>query len=245
VSDDEPGILDEIESELSDLGTGDGDGEPYDPTEEFEDTGGDAGAVTVEWPDVDPTTRDLSAEEWGIQGEGPPELWDRFTEMLNSGRIGEQPAEIAPARPEQAEGWGETPMPMARSAQKPRGKHLFAHVAASPETVFRVQGQAGANDYGGTAEDFATTLQPKVHDYAERFEAGDRPGEFHAFVTSDGDVQGPQEGRHRSAAAMLAGLEWVPLVVLWETDGTFRRPSSINSVEEGVDYVKNYPEGDA
>lgn len=213
-------ILGEIEDELAELGR-DADDVPdrdgvYSPSDDVDSRD----PVSMEWPDVNAETRSLTRSEWGIYGEGPPDQWDDMVDMLNSGRLGQLPAEI---RPDAPDGWGDAQMPNVRSDQKERGKHLFAYVGATPETMLRVEGQVGENVYGTDRAEFINPVRPKVLDYAERFKDGDRPGQFFAYVTHDGDLQGPQEGRHRAAAAMLAGLDWVPVVVLRETGPTFER----------------------
>lgn len=234
--DDDNSILDDLEDELSEFT----DSDPYDPAEEFEGDGDadEAHSVSVRWPDVEPVERDLTAEEWGIHGEGLERDWEAFAAMLNEGRIGSQPADVHPTRPEQATGWDETGMPLARDGMKWKGEHLFVRVALTPETMLRVQGEVGAAG-DMTPERFATNLEPKVNDYVERFEDGDRPPEFFAFLDNDGTLQGPQEGRHRSAAAMKAGIDLVPAVLLWDTSGTFHRPSKYRDGTDG--YRHDYP----
>lgn len=188
----------------------------YDPVDDLD--GRDV--PDVEWPRIEPTFRDLTAEEWGIHGEGVPDDVDRFTAMLNGGRLGTIQAEL---RPEPPEGWAGAGMPMVRSAQKPRGKALFAHIGATPETMLHVEGMVGERQSGIKRKEFALDLEPKVADYAERFRQGDRPGRFFALITHDGVLEGPQEGRHRAAAAMMADVPWVPVVVVMDTEGQFTR----------------------
>lgn len=231
-------ILKEIEEDLEDLSVPE-DG-PYSSSfERDEEPAADVprNPTSAEWPDVSPIERNLTPEEWGIFGEGLDSDREEFAAMLNEGMIGSQPAEI---RPDAPEGWGEAFVGSARSAQNPRGYHLFTHVGVTPATMFRVQGQIGANELGGTAEEFALSLEPVLEDYVELYEQGERPGKFYAFLDNDGVLQGPQEGRHRAAAAMLAGIDWVPVVLLWDTSGTFDRPKSYREGTPG--YRAEYPD---
>lgn len=209
---------------------GDGGG-VYDPTTEF------AGEnVTLSMPD--PVERDLSAEEWGIVGEGPPSLWDEFVDALNDGRIDDVPVEITPDAPD----WGD-PLAFAKSAQKPRGKTLAAHVGMTPESMMRVQGEIGAGIYGDTSpsEFMSRHRSDDVDDYAQRFEAGDRPRPFVVEVDKNGELTNHQEGRHRALAAEEAGLDVVHVIVLWETGGTFIRRDRRRGPDD-PGYREHYPE---
>lgn len=228
------GIIEDLEDELPD-GT-DGDEIPdrdgvYDPADDLDSRE----TWLPEWPAVAPATRELSAEEWGIYGEGNLAAWDEFVAMLNDSRLGQLPAEIRPAAPG---GWGQARLPFIQSKQKERGKHLFAIIGTTPETMLRVEGQVGQTTWGTDRAEFIE-MEPKVFDYAERFEDGDRPGRFFAVI-DDGHLTGPQEGRHRAGAAMLAGISWVPTVVLFEST-PFERTEKWRK-DDGPGYRKNYPE---
>jgi hypothetical protein len=226
--------LEEMKEEIEEIADlGDGGDSPTPPDGPLERDAGSEYGVDVEWPEVEPVERNLSPQEWGIYGEGLDSDREKFAEMLNDGRLGSQPAEIRRSPPT---GWGEVTL----SELKERGKHLFTSIGVTPETMLRVQGQIGENQLGTPAREFATDVAPKVEDYTERFEAGERPRKFYVFLTNDGELDGPQEGRHRAAAAMMAGLNWVPSIVLWNTAGTFRRPNSFSDGTAG--YRSEYPD---
>lgn len=205
----------------------------YDPTTEF-------AGESLTLPVPEPVERDLSAEEWGIIGEGPPRLWDEFVDALNAGRLDGVPVELTPDAPD----WGD-PLGFARSAMKPRGKTLVANVGMTPESMIRVQGEIGAGVYGDTSpSDFMSRHRSDdVAEYAERFEAGDRPRPFTVEMDQDGEFTTFQEGRHRALAAERAGLDAVPAFVLWDTAGTFVRRDHRRGPDD-PGYRRNYPEGE-
>jgi hypothetical protein len=230
----ENSIIDQIESEIDSLAdmTDDGDGpvddagRPYDPTAEFEEPE----PVSLDRPA--PIERGLSPDEWEMFGEGPPKYWDKFADALNAGNLDGIPVRIRPGQLD----WGDPMLAFARSKQKPRGKTLVAHVDMTPESMAYLQGNIGGRQYDKDPEAFMSQRRTDdVAEYADRFREGDRPGPFVVEMDTDGDPSGHQEGRHRALAARKAGLDWVPVVMLWDTAGTFRRWNEEN-------YRDHYPE---
>lgn len=228
------GILGEIQGEMAamkdDLPDRDG---VYDPVDDMDPRG----SVAMDWPTVDPENHDLTPEEWGMRGEGTPDDWERFATALNYGIFAGHEYEI---RPEPPESWGRSTLPMVRSKRQERGKHLYVKVGVSAASHLRNEAVVGSSLWDDMEpRDFISELDPKVHEYREMFEDGQRPGDAFLFFDNDLTPTGPQEGRHRAAAALMAGIEWVPTWVLMDTAGTFYRSESRRK-PDGPGYRANY-----
>lgn len=186
--------------------------------------------------------------DWDVYGEGEPVQFNAFAEMLNRDSIGRvategvQPGQVGEAkefRPVQpadvlAEGEEAVGMPMARSLQKPRGKHLFTRVTVSAGDMVRIQAKMGEDDVGELPYRFMLEgcNESRVRDYASRFADGEYPHEFVVLMESDGSFM-LQEGRHRALAAYEAGVDEVSALVTWETDPKrFQNPSHISRYEQ-------------
>lgn len=198
------------------------------PIERFIATGCSP-APLDELPKADPSHHDLTAEQWGIYGEGTPEDWDSFVAALNRGRLPPATSEVRVDLSPDAPDWGEPRTGTHRSSMRERGKALFCEVSMSPLAMVRLQGKWGeamSREYGGNTEwtDFMSQVGCEaIERFAERFRQGEVPGPFAIEFDSDGAFSTAQEGRHRALATLLADMDRVPAILFWDTAGTFSR----------------------